>query len=295
MDLYFFDATYEVFKAYYGNPVETVNSKGKPIGAVRTLLRSIMNLVVDRQITHLAFAFDHVIESFRNSLYPGYKTGEGLPEELAYQLRYAEEALQTLGFTVWPMVEFEADDALASGAKKFINRKKVEKIYLATPDKDLAQCVIDPKVVCWDRLRDKTYDEAAVVEKFGVPPSAIADFLALTGDAADGIPGIPKWGKKSAGALLTFYGSIDKIPRDEGDWAVSVRGAKGLCDSLNQYYEEALLFKQLTTLRVDAPVSSKIAELKWQEPHWPALKKMCTFIQDPKLFEKVTSSHQTLF
>jgi len=210
----------------------------------------------------VACAFDHVIESFRNELYPGYKTAEGVAPELLGQFPLAERAAAALGLVVWPMVEFEADDALATAAARWADADGVEQVVIATPDKDLAQCVRGTHVVCWDRRRGKQLDAAGVLLKFGVPPASIPDWLALVGDSADGYPGIPRWGAKCAAALLAHYGTIERIPDDAGRWEVQVRGATAAAESLCARREEALLYRRLATLRTDVPLPEELDDLR---------------------------------
>jgi len=209
------DGTYELFRAYFGAPKATSPS-GIEVGATRGIIRSLYSLVREDQVTHVACAFDHVIESFRNDLYAGYKTSAGVPEDLLSQFSLAERATHALGIVVWPMVEFEADDALATAAARWESAPGVDRVVICTPDKDVAQCVRDTRVVAFDRLRRRMLDEAGVVTKFGVPPASIPDWLALVGDSADGYPGVPRWGAKSAASMLAVYGHIDAIPDDGG-------------------------------------------------------------------------------
>ncbi len=199
------DGTYELFRAYFGAP-KALRSDGREVGAARALMSMWVAFAARRKVTHMAFAFDYVIESFRNDLFAGYKTGDGMPPDLYSQFRWAERIAHALGYASWPMVDFEADDALAAGAARWADHPDVEQVRICSPDKDLAQCVRGAKVVCYDRFKDAVMDEAGVVEKFGVPPAAIPDYLALVGDAADGIPGIPRWGAKSAAAVLARAG-----------------------------------------------------------------------------------------
>ena len=204
MNVHLVDGTFELFRAYYGSP-SSIDKRGKEVGAARGLARSMLALLGERDVTHVAIAFDHVIESFRNDLYPGYKTGEGMDPVLYEQFGLAEDACRALGIVTWPMVEFECDDALATAAARFAASRAVERVVVCSPDKDLAQCVQGERVVCLDRMRRKTLDERGVIEKFGVRPSSMPDWLALVGDSADGYPGIPRWGAKSAAAVLAVY------------------------------------------------------------------------------------------
>jgi 5'-3' exonuclease len=258
--LHLIDGTFELFRAYYAVPGARAPD-GREIGAIRGLIASTLAWLRDADVTHVAAATDHVIESFRNQLFDGYKTGEGIPPDLWAQFPLAEEALQALGICVWPMVEFEADDAIATAAARFA--AVVDQVVIMSPDKDFAQCVEDQRVVIYDRIRRVRYDTAAVVAKFGVPPAAIPDLLALIGDRADGIPGIPGWGKQSAAALLGEYGSIEAIPSDPHTWTVAVRNRDRLAAVLAERRADALLYKQLATLRRDVPLRERFADLAW--------------------------------
>ena len=213
MYVHLVDGTFELFRAYYGSPPST-DANGKEVGAARGLARSMLALLGERDVTHVAIAFDHVIESFRNDLYPGYKTGDGIDPALYGQFGLAEDACRALGIVTWPMIEFECDDALATAAARFAAAPSVERVVVCSPDKDLAQCVQGERVVCFDRMRRKRLDERGVVEKFGVHPKSIPDWLALVGDSADGYPGIPRWGAKSAAAVLGAYEKLEAIPAD---------------------------------------------------------------------------------
>jgi 5'-3' exonuclease len=266
MKLYLVDGTYELFRNHFGAPPRTAPD-GRAVGATLGLLRSLLLLVTTPGITHVACAFDHVIESFRNDQYPGYKTGAGVDAHLLAQFALAEEAVAALGLVVWPMVEFEADDALASATARFQHDAAVDQIVLCSPDKDLAQLVSDNRIVGWDRRRKLLLDEAGVVAKFGVRPPSIPDWLGLVGDAADGFPGIPGWGAKSAAAVLAHYEHLEAIPADPHAWglaAISASRAARLAESLTQHRAEALLFRTLATLREDVPLKETLADLEWQ-------------------------------
>lgn len=260
-DLHLVDATYELFRAYTAIPSRR-GPQDQEVAAVGGLVSILLKLLREPGVTHVACATDHVIESFRNELFDGYKTGEGLPADLWEQFPLAEEAIEALGLTVWKMEEFEADDALATATRRYAD--DFERILICTPDKDLAQCVIEDRVVLWDRRREIQYDHAGVIEKWGVPPSAIADYLALVGDSADGIPGIPRWGAKSTGSVLSEYGSLEAIPADPSEWSVKVRGAKTLAQNLAAQREDAQLYKTLATLRFDVPLTESAADLEWR-------------------------------
>jgi 5'-3' exonuclease len=263
--LHLVDGTYELFRAYFAVPSQ-VGATGQEVGATRGLVQTLLSLCSRPEVTHVACAFDHVIESFRNELYAGYKTGEGLPAELTSQFALAERATRALGIVTWPMVEFEADDGLATAAARFAADERVEKVVVCSPDKDLLQCVQGSRVVCWDRQRDKIYDEAGVIEKLGVTPRLVPDFLALVGDTADGIPGIPRWGKTSAARVLMQVGSLERIPERAAELGFTLRGADALIASLNQLRTEAALYKRLATLRLDAPLPEALEDLEYKGP-----------------------------
>ncbi len=273
------DGTYELFRSFFGAPSRT-NADGHEVGALRGLLHSMLTLLHEPDVTHVGVAFDHVIESFRNDLFDGYKTGAGIPYELSSQFHPAEDVCRALGLTVWPLVEFEADDGLATVAARFADDPAVEQVVICTPDKDMAQCV-RPGVIMRDRMRKKTLDEAGVREKFGVAPASIPDYLALVGDDADGIPGIPRWGAKSTGAVLSRYGHIDNVPDSADEWAIKVRGAKSLATNLASQRDDALLYRTLATLRLDAPCDESLDELRWTGPG-PQLAHICSWLEDTR-------------
>jgi 5'-3' exonuclease len=272
MQLHLIDATFELFRAYYGQPAQRAPD-GREIGAVRGLMRSTIPLLRDPEITHIAAATDHVIESFRNDLFPGYKTGEGIAPDLWAQFPLAEDALRALGIVVWPMIPFEADDAIATAAERFAG--DVDRVVVLSPDKDLAQCVRGQHIVTHDRIRGVTYDEDAVRVKFGVGPGSIADLLALTGDTADGFPGIPGWGRKSAATVLATYGHIEAIPDDPARWSVAVRGRERLAAVLAERRADAMLFKTLATLRTDVPLTESTEDLRWRGIPRRAFARFC--------------------
>ncbi len=284
MRVHLIDGTYELFRAFYGSPPRRTTA-GLEVGAVRGLIRSLLSLLSEPDVTHAAVAFDHVIESFRNRLYPGYKTGEGIDPALLAQFPLAESATRALGIVTWPMVEFEADDALASGAARFAGLREVQQVLICSPDKDLAQCVRGTRVVCFDRMRRKLMDESGVVEKFGVKPASIPDWLGLVGDSADGFPGIPRWGAKSAATVLARYERIDAIPDDESTWDVKVRGAAALAANLRDGRQDALLFRQLATLREDVPLEESFDDLRWRGPDAAALRKVAAVTEDEQIIE----------
>jgi 5'-3' exonuclease len=286
MNVHLVDGTYELFRAFYAVP-SAKNAAGLEVGAVRGLARSMLALLREPGVSHVAIAFDHVIESFRNQLFDGYKTGEGIDPELWGQFELAERVCAALGIVVWPMVEFEADDALATAASRFAQAPEIEQVFIASPDKDLAQCVVGTRVVCLDRMRKKQLDEDGVIAKFGITPAQIPDYLALVGDSADGIPGVPRWGAKSAAAVLREYGSIEASPDAAASWRVSVRGAAALAESLTERRTDALLYKRLATLRVDVPLAENLADLRYQGAPRAALEALAAELSDPALVERV--------
>ena len=263
MRVHLVDGTYELFRAHYGAPPKKAPD-GRQVGATAGLLNSLLTLITKSGATHIGCAFDHVIESFRNDLYPEYKTSEGVDQDLLDQFSLAEQAAAALGVVVWPMVEFEADDALATAAVRFQKSTKVEQVILCSPDKDLAQLVTGDRIVCWDRRREIVYDEAGVQEKYGVPPASIPDYLALVGDSADGYPGVSGWGAKSASAVLSRYGHIESIPPDHLEWGLTPGRALRLAENLKAHQEEAILFRRLATLRLDVPIKEKLGDLQWR-------------------------------
>jgi 5'-3' exonuclease len=279
------DGTYELYRAYFGAPKALVS--GQEVGATRGILRSLLSLVRDDGVSHVAVAFDHVIESFRNQLFSGYKTGEGVPEDLMSQFTLAERASQALGVVTWPMVGFEADDALATAAARWKDAEGVSQVRICTPDKDLAQCVTGRQVVRLDRMRRLLLDEAGVIEKFGVPPSSIPDWLALVGDTADGIPGIPRWGEKGASAVLGRFHTIENIPDDPAKWGLGVRGAASLASNLASRREEAALYKKLATLRIDVPLEETLEDLEWKGARRADLEALCREIGDSDFVPRV--------
>ncbi len=238
-------------------------------------------------MTHGAYAFDTVIESFRNDLYPGYKTGEGMEPDLFAQFPLAERAAHALGLTVWSMIEFEADDGLSSGARLAASDSRVEQVLICSPDKDMAQCVEGQRIVMFDRYKNVVTDEAGIEAKFGVKPSSIPDWLALVGDTADGFPGVPKWGHKSASTVLAAYEHLEKIPDDNSKWRVKVRGADALAASLRDHRKESLVYRRLATLRYDAPISKKVDDLAWLGARRDDLAALCEEIGERELMARV--------
>ncbi len=273
MKVHLIDGTFELFRAHFGAP-SAKNEEGMEVGATRGLLRSMAALLRESEVTHLAFAFDTTIESFRNDLFDGYKTGEGMEPELFAQFPIAQRVAQALGIVLWPMVEFEADDALATGALRYAQDARVTQVQVLSPDKDLCQ-VIGSKVISVDRIRKREYDTAAVVEKFGIDPTSIPDYLALVGDKADGIPGLARWGAKSSATVLAHYKIIENIPNDDSEWPFKVRGAKNLAIVLSENREDALLYKKLATLRIDVPLAESLDDLRWTGPQQVLLDSLC--------------------
>ncbi len=286
MKVHLVDATYELFRAYYGAPKKT-SPAGREIGAASGLLRSLLFLLRDEDVTHVGCAFDHVIESFRNDLFAGYKTGAGIEPEIAGQFELAEEVTRALGLVTWPMVEFEADDAMATAAANWVEHDGVEQVVIASPDKDLTQCVTENRVVCWDRRRQIILDEKGVQEKFGVAPVSIPDYLALVGDAADGLPGVFGWGKKSTAQVLARYGHIESIPVNAADWEVKPRRAYDLAASLRHERQQAVLYRELATLRRDVPLEESLDDLEWRGASREGMEALCLELDDDALLERV--------
>jgi 5'-3' exonuclease len=264
MELFFIDGTYELFRHYYAVP-SARDRQGREVAAVRGVLASVLGMIKGGA-THVAVATDHVIESFRNQLWPGYKTSEGVEPDLLAQFPLLEEVLVAAGIVVWPMVEFEADDALAAAAAAAAKDARVERIVICTPDKDLAQSVTGTRVVQLNRRTQVTLDEQGIIQKFGVPPSSIPDYLALVGDSADGYPGLKGWGAKSSSAVLARFGHLEAIPKDCREWHVNVASAGALAATLSRDWENALLFRKLATLRTDIPLFDDVEQLRWNGP-----------------------------
>lgn len=277
------DATYELFRAHFSQPPRRAPD-GHEVAAVRGLVLTLLSLVRADGATHVGCATDRVIRSFRNQLYPGYKTEEGVPPELLAQFPLAEEAIEALGMVLWPMVELEADDALATAAARYAG--EAEQVLIATPDKDLAQCVSGERVVLLDRRNQVVLDEAAVRRKWGVAPASMPDWLALVGDSADGYPGLPGWGEKSAAAVLSVYPHIELIPVNPSAWKTTVRGALRLGATLVERRSEALLYRTLATLRSDAPVPEALGDLEWRGAR-PSLRALCHRLGFPDVLGRV--------
>ena len=289
MDVHLIDGTYELFRHFFGVP-STLDSNGKEIGAVRGVLTSVLSMI-EHGATHIGVATDHVVESFRNDLYPGYKTSEGVPPELLSQFPILEEALEAMGVVVWPMVDYEADDALASAADKAAKDDRVKQVLICTPDKDLSQCVVGRRVVQLDRRREIVRDEAGVVAKFGIKPQSIPDFLAVVGDTADGFPGLRGWGVKAAALTLSQYPHLESIPKDWREWHPSIRRARLLSESLHNSWSEALLFRTLATLRLDVPVFENVEDLRWKGPR-PSFEDYCRRMRSRDLLARVRRQTQ---
>jgi 5'-3' exonuclease len=261
MKLYLIDGTYELFRAHFGAPSRAAPD-GREVGATYGIIASTLSLLTEPEVTHIAASFDSVVESFRNEVFAGYKTGEGIEAELLEQFPLAERAMRAIGVTVWSMYDYEADDGLATGARRWVD--DVEQVVVMSPDKDLCQVYDDPRIVGYDRRKGSFIDRDAVVDKFGVEPVSIPDWLALVGDAADGLPGLAGWGAKSSATILARYGHLEGIPLDEALWDVKVRGAAKLAATLRDHIGDALLYRYLAQLRTDVPLPDSLADLKWK-------------------------------
>lgn len=283
VDVHLIDGTYELFRHFFAVPSRKA-ADGAEVGALRGVLGNIV-MLLEGGATHVAVATDHVVESFRNDLWPGYKDGSGIDPDLLSQFHPTEEALGLLGVAVWPMIEFEADDAMAAGAAMAADDDRVRQVLICTPDKDLGQCV-GGKVVQWDRRADEVIDAAGVEAKFGVSPESIPDYLGLVGDSADGFPGLKGWGAKSTSVMLSHYGHIENIPDSHDEWEPKVRGAAGLAATLADERDLALLFRRIATVRTDAPVSDGIDGLAWPGPR-TGFEDLCSRIGAENLFDRV--------
>jgi 5'-3' exonuclease len=289
LQVHLLDATYELFRSHFAPRPQSLDPAGHPINATVGIIESTLYLLREEGVTHLGCAADHVIESWRNRRYAGYKTSFGVPRELLDQFTPAEDALRALGVVVWPLVEWEADDGLGTAAVRYADAPGVERVVIMTPDKDMGQCVReDGKVVQYDRRQRKLLDADGVRQKFGVSPGSIPDFLALVGDSADGYPGIPGWGRVSAGAVLTRYGHLEDIPESVRDWDVNVRGAAALAASLRDQRRDAFLFRELATLVTDVPdVSQTLEELEWRGAHRAEFTAIAERLGQPQLIGRV--------
>ena len=283
MNIFILDGTYELFRHFYAVPSVT-DSAGHEVGAIRGVLGSVLTML-EENVTHLGVATDHVIKSFRNELWPGYKTGEGIDPVLYGQFSPLEDALDALGVIVWRMSKFEADDALASAAARAVSDPRVEQVFVCTPDKDLAQCVKERQVVQFDRRTGTVRDADGVRGRFGVDPASIPDYLGLVGDSADGFPGLAGWGAKSAATLLARYKHLENIPDDANAWEVTVRGAAKLARTLTEQREQAVLFRDLATLRTNVPVFESVDELEWAGPK-PRFFDLCARLSVPGYFRR---------
>jgi len=264
LKVYLVDGTYELFRHYYALP-SARDEDGREVAAVRGVLASVLGMVKEGA-THIGVATDHVIESFRNDLWPGYKTSDGIEPDLWAQFPLLEEILSAAGIVVWPMIEYEADDALAAAAVAAARDARVEQVLICTPDKDLAQCVRASRIVQLDRRKRAIIDEAGVVRKFGVSPESIPDYLALVGDSSDGYPGLPGWGAKSSAAVLARFRHLEGIPKDWHEWGIKVASAGALADTLSREWDRAVLFRKLAILRTDIPLFQDVEELRWSGP-----------------------------
>jgi 5'-3' exonuclease len=290
MDIYLIDGTYELFRYFYAVP-SAKDASGQEIGAVRGVVGSVLSMI-EAGATHVGVATDHVIESFRNDLYLGYKTSEGVDPALLSQFPILEDALESMGVVVWPMTEVEADDALASAATKAAQDDRVRQVLICTPDKDLGQCVVGSRVVQLDRRRETLRDEAGVIAKFGIKPSSIPDYLGVVGDSADGYPGIAGWGAKTAAAVFSQYPHLEDIPKDWRRWDPIIRRARPLAESLFAAWGDALLFRTLATLRVDVPVFTSIDDLLWKGPA-EDFKRTCERLRALDLFRRALASNSS--
>jgi len=282
LKVHLLDGTYELFRHFYAMPKQQ-DKNGREVAAIIGVLGSVLGML-EGGATHIGVATDHVIESFRNRLWAGYKTSEGIEPDLLAQFHPLEDALRAMGVVVWAMEEFEADDALAAAARLAAETTGVEQVIICTPDKDLSQCVVGQRVVQLDRRKRELRDEAGVVARFGVEPSSIPDYLALVGDSADGFPGVPGWGEKASGAVLGRYGHLERIPANAKEWEVPVRGAARLAAALQEHRDLALLFRTLATLRTDVPVGT-VADLRWHGPT-PAFERVARQLSVPGLWDR---------
>jgi len=282
LKVHLLDGTYELFRHFYAMPKQQ-DKNGREVAAIIGVLGSVLGML-EGGATHIGVATDHVIESFRNGLWAGYKTSEGIEPDLLAQFHPLEDALRAMGVVVWAMEEFEADDALAAAARLAAETTGVEQVIICTPDKDLSQCVVGQRVVQLDRRKRELRDEPGVVARFGVEPSSIPDYLALVGDSADGFPGVPGWGEKASGAVLGRYGHLERIPANAKEWEVPVRGAARLAAALQEHRDLALLFRTLATLRTDVPVGT-VADLRWHGPT-PAFEQVARQLSVPGLWDR---------
>ena len=286
MIVHLIDGTYELFRAFFGAP-SAQTSDGREVGATRALLRSFASFLRDEEVTHVAVAFDTVIESFRNRMFDGYKTGAGIDPNLLSQFALAERATRALGMVTWSMIEFEADDALATFAARAAAHDGVTQVRICSPDKDLCQCVQGDRVVLYDRKKRIALGDTGVVARLGVRPARVPALLALVGDAADGIPGVPRWGERSSAAVLARYDDIASIPDQANAWNISVRGADALARELTKARKEALLYEQLATLRLDVPLTEKVEDLAWKGARMADLQALCEELRAPDVVQRL--------
>lgn len=284
--LYLIDGTYELFRNHFGGGPGRTTPDGQNVKAVYGLIASTLSLIAEPEVTHVAAAFDSVVESFRNEVFPDYKTGEGIEEELYRQFPLAERAMKAVGVTVWSMYDYEADDGLATGARRWVD--DVEQVVVMSPDKDMAQLYDDPRIVGYDRRKGMFIDRDAVVDKFGVEPSSIPDWLALVGDAADGLPGVPGWGAKSSATILARYGHLERIPLDASLWDVKIRSAEKLSSTLRERMGDALLYRFLAQLRTDVPLPDSFADLEWRGVPRTRYEALCDELGFGRLKERPT-------
>lgn len=274
MRLHLLDGTYELFRAHFGRKDTVIAPDGRDVRATLGIMESTLALLREPGVTHLAASFDTVIESFRNEMFLDYKSSAGMEPELLRQFPFAEDALEAIGVVVWRNVEFEADDALAAAAVRWVD--DVEQVVICSPDKDMSQVVVGDRIVTYNRREKRMVDEAGVVEKFGIHPESIPDYLALVGDTADGVPGLPGWGAKSASTVLARFPRLELIPADPTDWGVAVRGAEKLAATLAGHQDEVHLYRDLTTLRLDVPIEEDLADLEWMGVPEPKFRAFCS-------------------
>lgn len=286
MKVHLVDGTYELFRAHFGAPPARTRA-GQEVGATRGVLRTLQGLLSFGGATHVAIAFDTVIESFRNTIFAGYKTGAGIEPALLSQFPIVERACEALGIVVWRMIDFEADDALATAAVRYAEDPSMEQVVICSPDKDLAQCLRGDQIVRLDRMRQIVLDEAGLKTKLGIAPGSVPDWLALVGDTADGIPGIPRWGEKSASAVLGAYEKLEAIPDDARAWKIKVRGAEALATSLAERRPEAALYRTLATLRTDVPLVEAAADLEWRGADRARTEAMAAELEDATLLDRI--------
>jgi 5'-3' exonuclease len=290
-DIYLVDGTYELFRHYFAVP-SAEDASGQEIGACRGVISSVLS-ILEKKSLYVGVATDRIIESFRNDLYDGYKTGEGIDPALYSQFPILEDALEKMGVKLWPMVEFEADDALAAAAHKADADSSVNRVYICTPDKDLCQCVKNDRVVELDRRRDIVIDEAGVIAKFGVPPESIPDYLALVGDSADGYPGIKGWGAKTVAKVLSIYKHLEEIPDEASKWNKDISGYPKLAQTIAANRADAMLFRQLATLRLDVPVFDSVEDLRWKGPT-PEFEAVCKRLNADSIYKRTLALAEKL-